>query len=77
MELNHPWSPVAPIFQAGRRTRGGMLDVKGGHGIEPSALSGPSRFQDASRRQAPPARGFEVVPQARLERARPARDSRF
>lgn len=35
MELNHPRLPVAPVFQAGRRTCGGVLDVEGGHGIEP------------------------------------------
>jgi hypothetical protein len=40
MELNHPRSRVAPVFQAGRRTRGGVLAVAGGHGIEPSADQG-------------------------------------
>ena len=83
MDLNHPRSPVAPVFQAGRRTRGGVLDVEGGHGIEPSAFSGPSRVQDASRHQAPPAP--VLVPQmglgneagAQRLHIRPVRDSRF
>jgi hypothetical protein len=50
MELNHPRRPVAPVFQAGRRTRGGVLDVEGGHGIEPSAVEAIA----FSRRVAPP-----------------------